>query len=198
MGAPAAPTAATTGATMDTPTREAPATAPRVGIGVVVVRDGRLLLGLRRGSHGADTWALPGGHLEPGETDASCAARELREETGLVATACHPGPPPVAWTAETGQPYLTRFIVADVPVGEPRLLEPDKCAEWRWCALDALPQPLFGPIATWGAHGMAIPVDQTTDDGGGMKDSWRGTETDGDVRTSPPSHVQRPSAVVIG
>ncbi len=65
---------------------------PRVGVGVIVVRTGRVLLGLRQGSHGEGTWALPGGHLEFGETVPACAARELLEETGLVATAFRPAP----------------------------------------------------------------------------------------------------------
>ena len=39
-----------------------------IGVGVIVLRGGRVLLGRRRGSHGADSWALPGGHLEEGET----------------------------------------------------------------------------------------------------------------------------------
>ena len=55
----------------------------QVGVGVLVLRDGRVLLGLRRGAHGAGTWALPGGHLEFNETVAACATRETLEETGL-------------------------------------------------------------------------------------------------------------------
>jgi len=57
-----------------------------VGIGVFVThpdRPGCILLSRRKTSAGAGTWALPGGHLELGESFEQCAAREAREETGL-------------------------------------------------------------------------------------------------------------------
>ena len=50
---------------------------PRVGVAVIVVRDGRVLVGRRRSaSHGDGMWQFPGGHLEFGETVEACAARE--------------------------------------------------------------------------------------------------------------------------
>jgi 8-oxo-dGTP diphosphatase len=54
-----------------------------------VIKDerGRLLL-IRRGHDpGAGLWSLPGGRVEPGETDAEALVREMREETGLVVQA---------------------------------------------------------------------------------------------------------------
>jgi ADP-ribose pyrophosphatase YjhB (NUDIX family) len=56
---------------------------PVVGVGGVVIEDGRALL-VRRGSEPLKgQWSIPGGTLELGETLAQGVVRELREETGL-------------------------------------------------------------------------------------------------------------------
>jgi 8-oxo-dGTP diphosphatase len=120
--------------------------APRVGVGVLVVKEGKLLLGQRKGSHGAGTWSPPGGHVEFGETIEDCAKRELKEETGLNALSVKLGP----WTQdfmEGGQKhYLTLFVFVDEFSGEPALLEPDKCEGWKWFSWDHLPSPLFASV----------------------------------------------------
>jgi len=132
--------------------------APRVGVGVLLLRDGRVLLGERRGAHGAGTWALPGGHLEFGESPASTATRELAEETGLVARQLQPGP----YTSDMieGRHYITLFVQVTAE-GEPQRLEPDKCSGWSWWPWAALqsapPGPLFGPLATLVASGYVPP-----------------------------------------
>jgi 8-oxo-dGTP diphosphatase len=126
---------------------------PLVGAAAIVVRDGRVLLGERRGAHGAGAWAFPGGKVDAGEEPAVAVARELAEETGLVATAVAP----VAWTndlfAAEGLHYVTLHHRVDVGPGEPRVLEPDKCGGWGWFAWEALPRPLFVPVVNLVAQG---------------------------------------------
>jgi ADP-ribose pyrophosphatase YjhB (NUDIX family) len=58
--------------------------APLVGVGAVVVEEGRVLL-VRRGTEPLKgQWSLPGGMLELGESLTSGVIREVREETGLI------------------------------------------------------------------------------------------------------------------
>jgi 8-oxo-dGTP diphosphatase len=126
---------------------------PRVGVGVFVLRDGLVLLGQRRGSHGAGTWALPGGHLEFGETVERCALREIHEETGLTVNVVARGPYTNDVFEDAGKHYVTVFVLAQAPHGEPELREPAKCTEWRWCRWSDLPTPLFAPLAALHASG---------------------------------------------
>ena len=121
---------------------------PLVGVGVLVLRDGLVLLGQRLGSHGAGSWALPGGHLEYGETVDRCARREVEEETGLRLDRIVPGPYTSDVFAAEGKHYVTLFVLANCLDGEPELREPDKCARWGWFRWSELPEPLFAPLET--------------------------------------------------
>ena len=53
-------------------------------VGGIAVRDGRLLLIKRGQAPSAGRWSLPGGRVEPGESERVAVAREFLEETGLV------------------------------------------------------------------------------------------------------------------
>ncbi len=121
---------------------------PRVGVGVIILNEqGEVLLGLRAGSHGAGEWAIPGGHLEIGETIFETATREVLEETGLAVD-------PVELVAVCddidhvqtgGRQYVHIGVLGRYQGGEPAVMEPHKCTELRWFPLDALPEPLFHP-----------------------------------------------------
>lgn len=119
---------------------------PVVGIGVLVLRDQRILLGKRRNAHGAGDWSPPGGHLDFGETPENCAIREVREETGLTIENARLGGVTNDIFLSEQKHYVTLFIIADCPAGTPELLEPAKCEGWVWYDWTALPEPLFLPL----------------------------------------------------
>ena len=123
------------------------------GVGVLVVRDGRVLLGRRLAPHGRGTWAPPGGKPLDGESTLACALRELHEETGLDAS----GPRVVHETLdgfpESRLVFRTRFVQMEDASGEPRVREPDRSGEWRWHEWSSLPEPLFEPVASLVASG---------------------------------------------
>jgi 8-oxo-dGTP diphosphatase len=56
---------------------------PRVGVGAITVKDGKVLLVKRAIEPSKGLWAIPGGTLKLGETLQECAAREILEETGI-------------------------------------------------------------------------------------------------------------------
>ncbi|MBI4092482.1 MAG: NUDIX domain-containing protein [Candidatus Kerfeldbacteria bacterium] len=115
---------------------------PKAGVGVMVMKVGKVLLGKRKGAHGEGEYAFPGGHLEFGESVVACAKRETREETGIEITN-------VQFlffmnlTRYPGKHYAHIGLIADWQSGEPRVLEPDKSEQWGWYLLDKLPTPLF-------------------------------------------------------
>lgn len=121
---------------------------PQIGVGVLIFRDGKLLLGRRKGSHGAATWSAPGGHLEFGETPDACARRETEEETGLTLKTVDAGRFVSDVFQDVGKHYVTLFMVSRDAEGVPQCREPEKCEGWAWFSPDALPSPLFAPLQT--------------------------------------------------
>ncbi|WP_426242189.1 NUDIX hydrolase [Nocardioides sp. LHG3406-4] len=104
-----------------------------------------VLLQLRQGTGYMDGhWAAAAaGHVERGETAYDAAHREAREELGIDG---------IELVFETtmqrtrhADPIDERvdfFFSARSWAGDPVIVEPDKCAELRWCRLDDLPEPV--------------------------------------------------------
>lgn len=113
---------------------------------MLIYKEGRVLLGKRRGSHGAEEYSFPGGNLEHQESFADCARREVKEECGLEIDNLR-----FQLLANIQQydpkHYVHITIIADWKSGEPEPLEPDKCEAWNWYSVDELPKPLFFPSA---------------------------------------------------
>ena len=114
----------------------------RVGIGVMICKDGKVLLGKRKGSHGAGEYSFTGGHLDYMESFEDCARRETKEESGIeienIRFQCLSNV-----TAYAPKHYVHIGLIADWKLGVPEVMEPEKCESWGWYSLDALPTPLF-------------------------------------------------------
>lgn len=120
----------------------------RTGVSVIVMHpdgSGRVLVGVRKGSHGAGTLAFPGGHLEFGEDWWQCALREVKEETDLDLAGPESGSASAPrfvgatndlFVSASGPPkqYTTIFLRCQVrsDSAELRLMEPHKCEAWQW------------------------------------------------------------------
>lgn len=121
---------------------------PRVGIGVFVIKDGKFLMGHRKGSHGSGTWSIPGGHMEFGESFEETAKREVLEETGLVVDNVRFGAVTNDVFEQENKHYVTVWVLTDWVSGEPTLTEPDKFIDQEWIDIDDIPRPLFLPWET--------------------------------------------------
>ncbi|MEN9524029.1 MAG: hypothetical protein RL536_98 [Candidatus Parcubacteria bacterium] len=121
---------------------------PKVGIGVMVVKDGKVLLGKRKDPHGQGEYAWPGGHLEYMESFEQCAKRETLEETGMKVQNVR------FLRLMNLKQYAPKHhvdigLVADWESGEPQIMEPEKIEGWDWYDMEKLPQPLFSTIPSY-------------------------------------------------
>lgn len=119
----------------------------KVGIGVMILKDNRVLLGKRYGDSEENTakgtWTFPGGKLQFGENIDSSGKREVLEETGM-------GVGDLELISVTndisyGNHFITIGFLTNNFEGEPKVMEPNKITEWRWFSLNELPEPMFLP-----------------------------------------------------
>ncbi|MBI2065686.1 MAG: NUDIX domain-containing protein [Candidatus Zambryskibacteria bacterium] len=120
----------------------------KVGVGVMIMKDGKVLLGKRKGSHGEGEYAWPGGHMEYMESFTDCAKREVMEETGMEIDNIRLLR---VYNLKEYAPkhYCDIGLIADWKNGEPKIMEPNKIEGWGWYDLEALPSPLFSTIPSY-------------------------------------------------
>ncbi len=128
----------------------------RIGVGVIVKKGNFVLLGKRKNSHEAGTWAFPGGHLEFGEKAEDCAVREVAEEAGIIIKNLKKEAFTEDISGEEGRHYITLFVSADYESGEPKVLEVNKCEGWEWFEWDSLPKPLFTQVSNLIRQGFTL------------------------------------------
>jgi 8-oxo-dGTP diphosphatase len=119
---------------------------PKVGVGVIVMRDGKILLQQRMNAHGEGTWSFPGGHLEFNEELEECVRREVEEETGLAVKDIKFAGLTNDKFEKESKHYITIFMLCEHESGEAEIKEPEKCIGMDWFDWDKMPSPLFLPI----------------------------------------------------
>lgn len=120
--------------------------APQIGVGIIVRRDGEVLLVRRDSVHGSGTWSTPGGHLDHGESLERCAAREAMEETGIEVSNVRFRAVTNDVFREEGRHYVTVWMEGDYRTGEPTLGAAHEMSDVGWFPWDELPEPLFLPL----------------------------------------------------
>lgn len=129
---------------------------PGVGVAILVQHqragvEWKYLLLKRMGSHGAGTWAPPGGHIEFDHHPEKTCSLELAEETGL-----HYEPERFVHIAATNdvfyeenKHYITLwYLLRYIPTyADPQIMEPNKCSDMQWFTWKQMGQlELFVPL----------------------------------------------------
>ncbi len=108
---------------------------------VVMDKNGRVLMGVRKNAYHSGWWGIPGGRIELGEGVEETARRELEEETGLVAKKLK-----LVGVVRDNQgdyDFIHFAYVCSEYEGEVELREPEKCERWEWISKDNLPSKLL-------------------------------------------------------
>ncbi len=116
-----------------------------VGVGAIIVdAEGRVFLAKRgaKAQNERGLWEFPGGAVEFGETLRDALKREIREEYGmtievgdLLTVTDHILP-------DEKQHWVSPSYICRIVAGTPTIVEPEKCDEIGWFALEDIPEAL--------------------------------------------------------
>lgn len=123
---------------------------PKVGVSVILIdKNKKVLVGKRKGSHGAGLLSVPGGHIEFNESFVTTCYRELNEEIGVSSLVNFK---PCGFSQDFFKHdgiikhYITLYFFideVDSEVLEIKNMEPDKCEGWDWVSYEDLPEIMF-------------------------------------------------------
>lgn len=115
---------------------------PGVGVGLAILRDGKLLLYKRMRPPEVGYWNIVGGKVDVLEPAELAAKREAEEETGLSIGKIEFVSATEQIVEADRQHWISLLYKTDDVAGEAQLTEPDKLSDFGWFALDDLPEPL--------------------------------------------------------
>lgn len=116
---------------------------PKVGVGLLLIKNGKILLGKRKSPHGTGEYGGIGGHLELMESFEDCILRELKEEAGPVKIKNLRFLCLTNLRKYNPKHYVDVGMVAEWSSGIPTVMEPEKLESWDWYDMDHLPSPIF-------------------------------------------------------
>lgn len=115
---------------------------PGLGCGLVIIREGRILLYRRANAPEAGHWNIVGGKVDHMERTLDAARREAEEETGLSINGLDFLCISEQVIEKDAQHWVSMIYVTRDFSGEPQLTEPDKLTELGWFEIDNLPDPI--------------------------------------------------------
>ncbi|MDH4358834.1 MAG: NUDIX domain-containing protein [Candidatus Berkelbacteria bacterium] len=122
-----------------------------VGFGVMLLKGGKVLLGLRNTDprkadselHGEGTWTMPGGKIHFGESFEEACYREVFEETGIKISKANLKLVSIANDKVRDAHFITIGFLCTKFTGVIKIMEPDEITNWRWFGLERLPRRVF-------------------------------------------------------
>jgi len=113
------------------------------GVGILIIRDGKILLGHRCEGWANDTWTMPGGKLDKNESPEEGAKREVKEEIGLEINDLELTS--VNEDMIKDKMFKTFIFKPNVIEGKMQAKELKEIDKWKWFELNKLPRPMYPP-----------------------------------------------------
>jgi 8-oxo-dGTP diphosphatase len=113
---------------------------PKVAVGAVVVKEGKILLVKRKYPPKKGKWAIPGGSVQLGETLQAATEREIREETGLLIKAREPFHTFDLIERDSRGEILFHYVIVDLHADyvSGKIIPADDVSNARWFAPDEI------------------------------------------------------------